>query len=221
MKKRILAFALTLAMVLTSLSVLSFVSFADNTQSRAAAADGDLYAWLYSLNVDKSVGKDDPLALANNNLLSNMIMCTAWDYEYVYLQIYYHSLSNTSTQYLDDISWTVGGATATVTNANLDSGASFGGTFGKSLSNQYVWEVSIPLNKINAKLTDGVLSADMTLNIRYDSDAKTINKSYNLIFSGRTLITRFWDINNNGTETNGYAGFDGSLLPHIPPRKEH
>ena len=80
MKKRILAFALTLAMVLTSLSVLSFVSFADGTGAKASAADGDLYAWLYSMNMDGSVGKDEPLALANNNLLSNMIMCTAWDY---------------------------------------------------------------------------------------------------------------------------------------------
>ena len=130
MKKRFLAFALTLAMVISSLSILSFVSSADDTGAKATAADGDLYAWMYSMNMDGSVGKDDPLALANNNLLTNMIMCTAWDYEYVYLQIYYHSLSNATTQYLNNITWTVGGATATVTGAN--STKTFGGTYGKA-----------------------------------------------------------------------------------------
>ncbi|MBO5883744.1 MAG: hypothetical protein J6Q78_05005, partial [Clostridia bacterium] len=118
MKKRILAFALTLAMVVTSLSMLSFVSFADDTPDEPTfeATDGNLFAWLYSLNVDGNVDRDDPLMMATTPLINdgdrNLYMTTAWDYDNAYIHMYYTGLGDQSTYYLDEVSWTVGGANA-------------------------------------------------------------------------------------------------------------
>ncbi|MBO5883482.1 MAG: SGNH/GDSL hydrolase family protein [Clostridia bacterium] len=207
MKKRILAFALTLTMVITSLSMLSFVSFAEDTSAESSfeATDGDLYAWLYSLNVDGNVDRADPLMCSNILLRENLNTAVCWDYDNVYIYMYYVGAKKESS-HLKDVTWTVGGATATVTGG----GATTGGTYTKIKASIYACEIAIPLTAINAKLENGVLSADMTLDLVIDDAGTRITKNYNLIFSGRSLITRLWETNPQDTtsQTNGYLGFN-------------
>ena len=214
MKKRILALALTLAMVVTSLSMLSFVSFAEGTPEEPTfeATDGNLFAWLYTLNVDAGVDRDDPLMMATTPLINdgdrNLYMTTAWDYDNVYLHMYYTGIG-TSNNYLDYVSWTVGGANATA--STIKAGVEHSGTFTKISANYYCCEMAIPLSEVNAKLEDGVLSADMILDIVYNANGDHLTKNYNLVFSGNSLITKMFDANNASPTTGGFTGFGGRM----------
>ncbi|MBQ9688183.1 hypothetical protein IJV79_00945, partial [bacterium] len=171
-------------------------------------------AYQGTLNIDGALGLDEPFIVENsNNILPNVTMALSWDYDYIYV-LMYHNPSNAQTNCFKTATVTIGGATATV---NVDESTISGCDGAKVFTNYYAIEMAIPLSAVTldeVALANGIalVKFDMTLNSIEDGEEATNTFAYDAILSGRSLISRIVDLNNNpgAKETNGYRGFNGA-----------
>lgn len=247
MKKRLIAFALTLAMVVSSLAMFSFVSFGAEEDVAVAAETPKqkLYAYMGTNKVDGAIDADEPFTARTENLLPKVSMSTTWDYDNVYIYIYQWPFHG-NTDYLNTLNVNIGGAQMNITDWEnngytasqgakvVTSSTSTETDWKKDETGEYVlnengkkiaieWtefhgfvtEFSLPLSEMSLDAdaySKGVLSFPMTLSLGAVADGKAtdVNKEYDLILSGRSIIGRTITANGSDIDTNGYSGFNST-----------
>lgn len=201
MKKRILALAMTLVMVFSSMAALSTVSFAADDHEDCLHFDESwptVPAYRATVKVDGTGQNSEPYIMVQE-WLNNVRYGLAWDYENVYLVLYNYGVNNDAKY--SSIEFTIGGTEYKVAGSTITGG--LGGAKAAQASNVY-FEIAIPLAEIKLHFTPETVYAPLALKVVSNKGTDVAN--VNVELTGRTLIRRntAWD----GAQCNGYGTND-------------
>ena len=211
MKKRILALAMTLVMVFSSMAALSTVSFAADDHDDCLHFDENwptVPAYLATVNVDGRAQSDEPYIMVQE-YLPHVRYGVAWDYENLYFAFYNYGVATDIAYQTIDI--TVGGSDYKVDVANATiEGPGADKAKVANTSNVYI-EISIPLSALDLHFTPDTVYAPMELKVV--SSKGTDEAKANIELTGRSIYKKSasWD-NYDNAKLSTYFNWNGSIV---------